>query len=29
MNIEQANLTRGIQEASNKAGELNNALEAF
>ena len=29
MNIEQANLTRGIQEASNKAGELNYALEAF
>ena len=29
MNIEQANLTRGLQDASNKAGELNNALEAF
>ena len=25
MNIEQANLTRGIQETSNKAGELNNS----
>ena len=29
MNIEQANLTRDLQDASNKAGELNNALEAF
>ena len=29
MNIEQANLTRGLQDASNKAGELNNTLEAF
>ena len=28
MNIEQANLTRDLQDASNKAGELN-ALEAF
>tara|TARA_Y100000589_G_scaffold309134_1_gene326299 strand:- start:256 stop:1398 length:1143 start_codon:yes stop_codon:yes gene_type:complete len=29
MNIEQAKLTRDLQDASNKAGELNNALEAF
>ena len=29
LNIEQANLTKGLQEASNKAGELNNTLEAF
>ena len=29
MNIEQANLTRDLQEASNKAGELNTALESF
>ena len=29
LNIEQANLTRDLQEASNKAGELNYALEAF
>ena len=29
MNIEQASLTRDLQDASNKAGELNNALEAF
>ena len=29
MNIEQANLTRGLQDASNKSGELNNTLEAF
>ena len=29
MNIEQANLSRGLKEASNKALELNNSLEAF
>ena len=29
MNIEQANLTRDLQEALNKAGELNISLEAF
>ena len=29
MNIEQANLSRGLKDASNKALELNNSLEAF